>query len=73
MTSQQYIDLRNHLIGLACIVPHFTPEYQNLWRRIRVAHDKAYEQEMKELQSFLFSLKNTEVKENAKIRQENKK
>jgi hypothetical protein len=59
MTSQQYTYLRNHLIGLACTVAHFTPEYQNLWRRIRVAHDKAYEQEMKELQSFILSLKNT--------------
>ncbi len=35
MTQQQWRDLRNHLMGLACITCIWTPEYANLNKRIK--------------------------------------
>jgi hypothetical protein len=43
MTSKDYLALRNHLQALACTTNVYSKEYANLNKRIRIAHEKAYE------------------------------
>jgi hypothetical protein len=42
MNSKDYIELRNHLQALACMVNIYSKEYANLKKRIHIVHEKAY-------------------------------